>query len=134
MKVIILGCGRTGSQLAKKLALEGHQVTIIDNNLESFAILNPDLKCRQVVGTGFDEDVLLKAGIEKADAFIAMTNQDNANLMATQVAKYSFKVSRVICRLDDPKREDIYRSLGLETISHTQWEVSQIDEFLKNKV
>lgn len=130
MRVVILGCGRTGAYLARQLAAGGHQVTVVDTDTAAFARLGTDFPGRLVVGTGIDEDVLRRAGIEQADAFVAVTNWDNTNAMAAQVAKEIFGVPRAVCRIYDPLRQEIYRELGLETICPTIWSVKQIMEGL----
>lgn len=132
MRVVILGCGRTGAHLARVLLEEGHQVTVIDKNSASFARLGSDFAGELVVGTGIDEDVLRQAGIEKAQAFVAVTQGDNTNVMAAQVAKEVFAVPRVICRIYDPLREQIYHALGLETICPTLWGANRIKEILQS--
>lgn len=119
MRVIILGCGRVGSKLATILDAEGHEVTIIDLQAEQFRRLGPDFKGTAMVGTGIDEDVLRRAGIEQADAFVAVTNGDNTNIMSSQIAKVIFKVPKVVTRIYDQVREDTYHALGLETICPT---------------
>lgn len=120
MKVIILGCGRLGAHLARRMDQEGHDVTVIDRTSESFARLGSDFQGKMVLGTGIDEDVLRRAGIEKADAFIAVSNGDNTNAMASEIAKLVFKVPHVVARLYDPVREDTYHTLGLmETVCPT---------------
>jgi trk system potassium uptake protein TrkA len=131
MRVVILGCGRVGAYLAKMLAEAGQQVTVIDKNSLAFARLGPDFAGKTVVGTGIDEDVLRQAGIEQADAFVAVTNGDNTNMMAAQVARETFGVTRVICRVYDPLRGEIYRTLGLETICPTTWAANRIKELLE---
>jgi len=130
MRAVILGCGRMGAHLAKVLAAEYHQITVIDSNSAAFARLGPDFPGELVVGTGIDEDVLRRAGIEQAEAFVAVTNWDNTNVMAGQVARDIFGVSRVICRIYDPLREEIYQMLGLETFCPTRLGVSRIQEIL----
>jgi len=130
MRIVILGCGRVGAYLACMLATEGHQVTVIDRNAEAFRRLGLNFESNLVVGTGIDEDVLRRAGIEQADAFVAVTNGDNTNVMAAQVAKEIFGVRRVICRIYDPLREEIYRTLGLETICPTILGATKIKEAL----
>ncbi len=130
MKVVILGCGRVGARLAQQMDLEGHDVTIIDRNQDSFARLGADYGGSMVLGTGIDEDVLRKAGIEQADVFVAVTNGDNTNAMAAQIAKLVFKVQRVVARLYDPVREETYRTLGLETVSPTNIGVQRIKELI----
>jgi trk system potassium uptake protein TrkA len=119
MKVIIMGCGRVGAQLATLLDKEGHQVTALDIDAYSFRRLPPDFSGTALVGNGINEEVLKKAGIEEADAFVAVTQGDNRNVMAAQIAKHVFKVPKVVCRIYDPLRRDIYSSLGLEAISPT---------------
>src|SRR3989338_4719443 len=119
MYVIIVGCGRVGSELAKLVSNEGHDVVIIDNNEASFARLGGTFNCLTLVGNGFDLQLLKQAGIEKADAFCAVTNGDNTNLISAQVAKKIFKVSKVIARVYDPQRAHIYAALGLDIISGT---------------
>ena len=119
MKVVIMGCGRVGSQLAGLLAADGHTVTVLDSDAYSFRRLPPDFNGTALVGNGLDEEVLKKAGIEEADAFVAVTQGDNRNVMAAQIAKHIFNVPRVICRIYDPLRQELYNSLGLEAISPT---------------
>ncbi|MFH0769666.1 MAG: TrkA family potassium uptake protein [Chloroflexota bacterium] len=120
MKVVIMGCGRVGGRLAGLLAAEGHQVTILDIDSYSFRRLPPDFKGTALVGNGIDEESLKKAGIENADVFLALTQGDNRNVMAAQIAKHIFSVPRVICRIYDPLREELYGTLGLETICPTK--------------
>jgi trk system potassium uptake protein len=119
MYVIITGCGRVGSELAKLLAGEGHNVVIVDKNPASFERLGGTFNGLTVVGNGYDPDLLKEAGIEKADAFCALTNGDNTNLVSAQVAKKIFKVPKVIARIYDPQRAHIYAALGLDIISGT---------------
>jgi trk system potassium uptake protein TrkA len=119
MKVVIMGCGRVGGRLAGLLAEDGHEVTILDLDDYSFRRLPPDFKGTALVGNGTDEDALKKAGIEQADAFIALTQGDNRNIMACQIAKHIFNVPRVICRTYDPLRQELFASLGLESFSPT---------------
>lgn len=119
MKVVIMGCGRVGAALASMLDREGHQVTVLDINPDAFRRLPADFKGKRHVGNGIDQDVLARVGLAEADAFVAVTQGDNRNVMATQMAKHLFGVPRTLCRIYDPIREEIYRSLGLETISPT---------------
>jgi len=131
MRIVILGCGRVGAYLAKMLVAEGHQVAVIDKNRAAFARLGSDFPGNLVAGTGIDEDVLHRAGIEQADAFVAVTNGDNTNIMASQMAKEIFSVSKVVCRIYDPLREETYRRLGLETVCPTTLGVTKIREALE---
>jgi trk system potassium uptake protein TrkA len=119
MYVIIVGCGRVGSELAKLLAGEGHNVVIVDKNRASFERLGGTFNGLTMVGNGYDPDLLRKAGIEKSDAFCAVTNGDNTNLVSAQVAKRIFNVPKVIARVYDPQRAHIYSALGLDIISGT---------------
>ena len=117
--MVIMGCGRVGAQLAALLEEEGHKVTIMDREPYSFRRLPPNFQGRALAGDGTDEDYLRRAGIEEADAFVAVTQGDNRNVMAAQIAKHIFNVPKVVCRIYDPLREELYHSLGLETISPT---------------
>lgn len=119
MYVIIVGCGRVGSELAKLLTNEGHNVVIIDRNQDSFDRLGNTFNGLSLVGNGFDLVLLRQAGIEKTDAFCAVTNGDNTNLISAQVAKKIFKVPKVIARVYDPRRANIYRALGMDILSGT---------------
>ena len=119
MYVIIVGCGRVGSELAKLLSSEGHNVVVIDRSPKSFDRLGKTFNGMTLVGNGFDAELLKQAGIAQTDAFCSVTNGDNSNIVAAQVAKKIFKVPKVIARVYDPSRADIYRSLGLDIISGT---------------
>jgi trk system potassium uptake protein TrkA len=119
MKVVIMGCGRVGSVLAAMLADEGHDVTVLDVRAEAFRRLPANFKGKRHIGNGIDQDVLARIGVREADAFIAVTQGDNRNTMAAQIAKHIFGVKRVLCRIYDPIREEMYEKLGLETISPT---------------
>ena len=119
MKVVIMGCGRVGAQLAALLDADGHTVTVLDNKDQSFRRLPPDFGGTALLGNGLDQGVLKRAGIEEADAFIVVTQGDNRNVMAAQIAKHIFNVPRVICRIYDPLRQELYQTLGLEAISPT---------------
>lgn len=119
MYVIIAGCGRVGSELARLLSREGHNVVVIDRNQSAFNRLGGTFNGVTLIGNSFDLQVLKTAGIEKADAFCAVTNGDNTNLVSAQVAKKIFKVPRVITRVYDPGRADLYKALGLDVISGT---------------
>jgi trk system potassium uptake protein TrkA len=119
MKVIIMGCGRVGARLAGMLDADGHQVTVLDNDVYSFRRLSSDFKGKALVGNGIDQEALRKAGIEEADVFFALTQGDNRNVMACQIAKHIFEVPRVICRIYDALRQEMYVTLGLEAISPT---------------
>ncbi len=128
-----MGCGRQGAYLAQRLEKQGHDVTVIDRNSDSFRRLGPDFHGTMLLGVGIDEDVLRRAGIESADAFVAVTNGDNTNAMATEIARLVFKVPKVIARLYDPMREETYRTMGLvETVCPTVMGANKITELLSN--
>jgi trk system potassium uptake protein TrkA len=114
-----MGCGRVGAALAAMLADEGHDVTMLDIRAEAFRRLPADFKGKRHIGNGIDQDVLARIGVGEADAFVAVTQGDNRNAMATQIAKHIFGVKRALCRIYDPIREEMYQKLGLETISPT---------------
>ena len=119
MKVVIMGCGRVGARLAMLLDAEGHLVTVLDTDTYSFRRLPPIFSGTALVGDGTDEESLRKAGIEEADAFVAVTQGDNRNIMAAQIAKHIFNVPKVICRIYDPLRRELYNTLGIEAFSPT---------------
>lgn len=130
MKVIIMGCGRVGEQLARLLVSEAHEVVVIDPEPSALERLGPNFKGQRIAGVGFDRDILIKAGIEQADAFAAASSSDNANIVAARIAHNIFHVPRVVARLFDPRRTEIYRRLGMLTISSTTWGAERIRELL----
>lgn len=119
MKILIMGCGRVGARLASLLDEDGHEVTVLDNDVYSFRRLPSTFGGSALFGNGINEESLKKAGIEEADIFVALTQGDNRNVMACQIAKHIFNVPRVMCRIYDPLRGEMYAALGLETISPT---------------
>jgi len=119
MKYLIVGCGRVGSTLAKRLARAGHAVTVIDENSAAFRRLGRDFPGKMVLGTGIDIDVLCRAGIETADGVATCTEGDNRNIMAALIAKKHFKVNSVVARIYDPARAAMYRDFGVLTICPT---------------
>jgi trk system potassium uptake protein TrkA len=126
MHVVIMGCGRVGSLLALELESNGHTVAVIDQSKEAFRRLGPDFKGRTVTGVGFDRDTLLEAGIEGAQAFAAVSNGDNSNILAARVARESFGVTNVVARIYDPGRAEIYQRLGIPTVATVLWAADQI--------
>jgi trk system potassium uptake protein TrkA len=131
MKVIVMGCGRVGSQVSVLLSNRGHDVTVIDHrDTDGHMRLGPDFKGQVISGLGFDEDVLLEAGIKNAEAFVAASSSDNANVVAARIARNIFHVPRVVARMYDPRRAEIYQRLGLMTISSTELGVRQIYEMV----
>ena len=121
-----MGCGRVGSLLALELESNGHTVAVIDQSKEAFRRLGPDFKGRTVTGVGFDRDTLLEAGIEGAQAFAAVSNGDNSNILAARVARESFGVTNVVARIYDPGRAEIYQRLGIPTVATVLWAADQI--------
>lgn len=119
MNVIVVGCGRVGSQLATLLSVEGHNVTVIDRDEEAFRRLGTTFNGVTVRGLGFDEEVLSESGAAEADAFAAVTNLDNTNLMAAEVARKIFGIKHVVARLYNPQRERTYQQLGLDYVCGT---------------
>jgi trk system potassium uptake protein TrkA len=121
-----MGCGRVGSSLATELEAAGHSVAIIDQSREAFRRLGPDFKGRTISGVGFDQDTLLEAGIESADAFAAVSNGDNSNILAARVARETYGVANVVARIYDPGRAEIYQRLGIPTVATVIWATDQI--------
>jgi trk system potassium uptake protein TrkA len=132
MKVVIMGCGRVGARLAELLAADGHTVTVLDTDAYSFRRLPPEFNGTALIGSGADEETLKKAGIEEADIFVALTQGDNRNVMAAQIAKHIFNVPRVVCRIYDPLRQELYNTLGLETFSPTTIFAQMLKEKLES--
>ncbi len=130
MRIIIIGCGRMGSGLAQTLSLRGHAVTVVDKDPQAFERLGPAFKGKTLTGIGFDRDVLLRAGIERADGLAAVTSSDEANVVAARLASNVFRTPRVVARLYDPRKAEIYRRLGLQTISTVSWGIGQIADLL----
>jgi len=132
MKIVIMGCGRVGAQLAGLLDAEGHAVTVLDIDSYSFRRLPPEFNGTALIGSGANEEMLKKAGIEEADIFVALTQGDNRNVMAAQIAKHIFNVPRVVCRIYDPLRQELYNTLGLETFSPTTIFAQMLKEKLES--
>jgi len=130
MRFVIVGCGRVGSQLAQRLATEGHTVAIVDRDPDAFRRLPTSFRGQRVEGVGFDREVLIAAGIERADGFASVTSGDNTNVVSARIARHIFHVPHVIARIYDPRRAEIYRRLGIETISPTEWAAGRITELL----
>lgn len=129
MKILIVGCGRVGAELAQSLSAE-HEVTIVDERTDSFDRLGTSFRGRTVVGVCFDRDVLIRAGIESAEALAAVTASDNANALTARIARDRFNVPRVVARIYDPQRRALYDKLGLQTISSASWGATQIERLL----
>ncbi len=129
MRIVIMGCGRVGAHLANTMHRE-HDITIIDQSTHAFERLSPEFSGRTVVGPGDDPDVLVQAGIGEADAFAALTNRDNANIMGSEMARELFHVPRVITRIYDHDRDDTYHALGLDTICPTEEGARLLEEIV----
>jgi len=119
--IVIMGCGRVGSTLAHSLEARGHSVAIIDQNPDAFRRLRPDFTGLTVTGNGFDREVLIEAGIERADAFAAVSSGDNSNIISARVARETFGVSRVAARIYDQRRAEVYERLGIPTVATVRW-------------
>ena len=132
MKVVILGCGRVGSTIATVMSREGHDVTMIDQSPDSFRRLGNDYSGKTIVGNGIDEDTLHTADLDNADAFVAVTNGDNRNIMSAQMAKARFNVPKVVARIYDPIRAQAYAELGIDTICTTSVGSGIIRDMLLN--
>lgn len=126
MHIVIVGCGRVGSTLAKEFAQLGHSVAIIDRKADAFSRLGDYFPGEKIVGIGFDRDVLTQAGIERADAVAAVTNGDNSNIMIARVARENYGIRRVVARIYDPKRSEIYERLGVATVATVKWTAERI--------
>jgi len=126
MHVVVMGCGRVGTLIAQRLEEAGHTVAIIDQNREAFRRLGPNFQGITLTGVGFDRDILIQAGIERADAFAAVSNGDNSNILAARVARENFGVANVVARIYDPGRAEIYQRLGIPTVATVIWTADQI--------
>ena len=126
MRVIVVGCGRVGSELAVRLEREGHDVAIIDKNRNAFRRLPEDWGGHTVVGFGFDRDDLFQAGIEEASAVAAVTSGDNTNILTARIARETFEIPHVVARIYDPRRAVIYQRLGIPTVATVSWTVDQV--------
>jgi trk system potassium uptake protein TrkA len=130
MYVVIMGCGRLGAQLANLLFVEGHEVAVIDRDEDAFRRLRKDFKGKKIIGVGFDREVLEKAGIKKADAFVAVSRGDNHNIVSAIIAKNIFRVPRVVARIYDQERAKLYWKLGVPTVAPGVWASNKIRDYL----
>ena len=126
MHVVIVGCGRVGSTLARELTSLGNTVAVIDRRADAFLRLGDEFSGQTIVGIGFDPDILVAAGIERASALAAVTNGDNSNIMIARVARERFKIQSVVARIYDPKRAEIYERLGIATVATVKWTAERI--------
>lgn len=125
MHVVIMGCGRVGSSLAERLDAAGHSVVILDQDADAFRKLSRTFSGKKITGIGFDRDILVKADIENADAFAAVSSGDNSNIISARVAREQFHVPTVVARIYDPRRAEIYQRLGIETVASVAWTTEQ---------
>ncbi len=130
MKVIVAGCGRVGAMIANKLSSEGHSVSVVDKNRNSFERLAKNFRGQTIIGMVFDGDALREAGIERADAFVSVTSGDNSNVVAATIAKDIYRVPKVVARIYDPRRAEIYRRFGISTVSSVSWAVNELHTLL----
>jgi trk/ktr system potassium uptake protein len=128
--IVIMGCGRVGAALTVELAKAGHSVSIIDKREEAFDKLPPGFEAKTIVGLGFDREVLEEAGIKEAGAFVAVSNGDNSNIVSARIAREHYHVPRVIARIYDPRRADIYERLAIPTVASVRWAASRIKYLL----
>ncbi|MEX2268054.1 MAG: TrkA family potassium uptake protein [Acidimicrobiia bacterium] len=126
MHVVVVGCGRVGSELAGNLEKAGHSVAIIDKNATAFRRLPSTFAGQKIVGFGFDRDHLLEAGIERADAVAAVTSGDNSNILSARIARENFGIDHVVARIYDPRRALIYQRLGIPTVATVRWTTDQV--------
>jgi trk system potassium uptake protein TrkA len=133
MKVIIMGSGRLGAELAVELERDGHDVAILDIDKYAFDHLPADFQGRKILGDGTDQDTLRRAGAETADAFVAATRGDNRNALAAQIAQHVFQIRRVGSVIFDPMREEVYKELGLRTINPTKLEAQLLRELIERE-
>jgi trk system potassium uptake protein TrkA len=124
--VVIMGCGRVGSALAHALEDAGHEVAVIDQDERAFDRLGPQFRGRTVTGIGFDRDTLVEAGVERATAFAAVSSGDNSNIIAARVTRETFGVERVVARIYDQRRAEVYERLGIPTVATVPWATEQI--------
>ncbi len=126
MHIVIMGCGRVGSSLARGLERRGHSVAVIDILQEAFRRLGPEFQGKTVKGVGFDRDVLKRAGIERADGFAAVSSGDNSNILAARVVRETFEVHNVVARIYDQGRAEVYERLGIPSVATVRWAADQI--------
>lgn len=130
MKVIVVGLGRMGTGLSLHLDKKGHEVTIIDSNPKSFKMIGDPFKGTKIIGSGFDKDTLEQAQIQEVDAVVSCTNSDEVNAVISRIAKNVYRVPRVVARLYDSHKADIYQKLGIQTIATTSWGIERATELI----
>ena len=133
MRTVIVGCGRVGANLARWLSEEGDEVAVVDFSESAFNRLGEDFAGEMVFGSAVDEDILRRAGTDRADSFVAVTDADTTNIMAAQLAQHEFGVKKVICRIYDPARADLYQELGLQTVCPTTRSAELVKRFFEGQ-
>jgi trk system potassium uptake protein TrkA len=132
--VVIMGCGRVGSTLAANLEARGYSIAVIDQNADAFRRLGPGFGGQTITGIGFDRDVLIEAGVERADAFAAVSSGDNSNIISARLARETFGVRRVVARIYDAKRAEVYERLGIPTVATVRWTADRVVRHLVPEV
>ena len=130
MKIVIVGCGRMGAELAMSVSQQGHDVTVVDVKPDAFNNLGPEFRGRTVQGVCFDHDVLKRAGIETADGFAAATSSDNANIIAAKIARDIFGVKNVVVRVYNPGRRELYERMGMQAVASSSWGALRMEQLL----
>jgi len=130
MHVVIAGCGRVGSDLTVSLSQQGHTISVVDKNPQAFERLPPGFEGQTLVGLVFDRETLEAAGIREAGAFVAVTNGDNSNIVSARIAREHYGIDKVVARIYDPRRAEIYRRLGIPTVATVQWASAEIRDLL----
>jgi trk system potassium uptake protein TrkA len=128
--IIVVGCGRVGSDLATQLSEAGHSVVVIDKNRDAFRRLGASFSGTTIVGSGFDRDVLFQANASSADAFAAVTNGDNSNILCARIAREKYQITNVVARIYDPRRAVIYQRLGIPTVATVTWTTQQVKRWV----
>ena len=130
MHIVVVGCGRVGSDLATQLSEEGHSVVVIDKNKDAFRRLGASFSGSTITGSGFDRDSLFQANASNADAFAAVTNGDNSNILCARIAREKYEIVNVVARIYDPRRAIIYQRLGIPTVATVTWTTQQVKRWL----
>jgi len=130
MRFIIIGCGRMGAGLARTLGERGHTIAVVDKDAGAMEQLEPSFRGRTLVGTGFDQAVLLEAGIKHADGLAAVTNSDEANVVVARLGRLAFQVPKVVARLVDPRKADVYQRLGVQIVAPISWAIHRLADLL----
>jgi trk system potassium uptake protein TrkA len=130
MHIVIMGCGRVGAELTVQLAKAGHSVAIVDKRADAFDRLPPGFQAKQVVGLGFDRSVLDRAEIRRAGGFVAVSNGDNSNIVSARIAREHYHIPKVVARIYDPRRAEIYERLNIPTVASVRWSAQQIQFLL----